>query len=299
MVSIDSQSGFCFGVVTAIRKAEEELRKGGVLYCLGDIVHNGQEVERLASLGLKTINHEQFSQLPEGSKVLIRAHGEPPETYKTAQLRGIEIIDASCPVVRHLQKKIREVYQHITTKNNETDSGQIVIFGKRGHAEVVGLQGQTDNRALVVESIADLSKINFQQDIYLFSQTTKSVDELRTLISEIESRMQTVSSTAIFEWHDTICSQVRNRIQHIRQFAAAHDKVVFVGGRNSSNGKVLYQHCKEANPDTIFIESADELTDIYIEQCKNRQVGICGATSTPLWLMQQVRTRLLSPTRSL
>lgn len=285
MVTIDSQSGFCFGVVTAIRKAEEELQKGGTLYCLGDIVHNGQEVERLENMGLVTINHEQFIQLPQGAKVLIRAHGEPPATYKTADERGIELIDASCPVVRHLQQKIRNTYElH--------PDAQIVIFGKQGHAEVAGLQGQTDNNAIVAERTDDISKIDFKRDIYLFSQTTKSVDEFKHLTEEIEQRVHSETEPSKFEWHDTICGQVRNRVQHIREFAAAHDKVIFVGGRNSSNGKVLYEHCKDANPDTLFIESADELTEEYIRSCKNKSVGICGATSTPLWLMEQVQKKV-------
>lgn len=284
MVSIDSQSGFCFGVVTAIRKAEEELHKGGILYCLGDIVHNGQEVERLTELGLLTINQEQFRQLPKGSRVLIRAHGEPPETYRIAKERGIEILDASCPVVRNLQKKIREVY--------EDNAQQVVIFGKKGHAEVVGLQGQTNNQAIVVENAADIDKIDFKKDIYLFSQTTKSEKEFKQLVDIIQSKVTDNGDNRTdkpnFYWHDTICGQVRNRVKHIREFAAEYNKVVFVGGRNSSNGKVLYQHCKQANDDTIFIENADELTDEYIVDCEGKSVGICGATSTPLWLMRQV-----------
>lgn len=284
MVTIDSKSGFCFGVVTAIRKAEEELQRGGTLYCLGDIVHNGQEVERLTRLGLITINHEQFKLLPREAKVLIRAHGEPPQTYYIAEQRGIEIVDASCPVVRHLQQKISDTYK-------QHPQAQIVIFGKQGHAEVVGLQGQTENSAIVVEGIGDLGKIDFSKDIYLFSQTTKSVAEFQRLVETIEDQLKSQSkeSRTKFEWHDTICGQVRNRVQHIREFAARHDKIVFVGGRNSSNGKVLYQHCKEANPDTVFIESAKELTKDYLSQCEGKNIGICGATSTPLWLMEEVR----------
>ncbi len=279
MVSIDTQSGFCFGVVTAIRKAEEELRKGGTLYCLGDIVHNGQEVERLEHMGLVTIDHEQFSRLPKRSKVLIRAHGEPPSTYRIAAEKGIDLIDASCPVVRNLQRKILDTYtQHA--------DAQIVIFGKEGHAEVVGLQGQTDNKAIVVEHLSDINKINFQKDIYLFSQTTKSVEEFSQLVNSMQTE---VTDGIVFQWHDTICGQVRNRVKHIREFAAGKDKVVFVGGRNSSNGKVLYEHCKAANPDTIFIENAEELTEKYIRSCKGKDVGICGATSTPLWLMEEVK----------
>ncbi len=287
MVNIDSQSGFCFGVVTAIRKAEEELLKGGTLYCLGDIVHNGQEVDRLSKLGLITINHQEFRSLPQGSKVLIRAHGEPPETYQTAEERGIVLVDASCPVVRNLQKKIREVYE------TRGENAQIVIFGKQGHAEVIGLQGQTENTAIVVENANDLEKIDFNKDIYLFSQTTKSVAEFSLLVESIAGKMNGNESVK-FEWHDTICGQVRNRVKHIKEFAAGNDKVVFVGGRNSSNGKVLYEHCKETNPDTVFIESADELTEEYIRSCEGKNVGICGATSTPLWLMEEIKDRIIN-----
>ena len=285
MPEIDSQSGFCFGVVTAIRKAEEELQKGGTLYCLGDIVHNGEEVTRLSNSGLVTINHSEYRELPKGARVLIRAHGEPPETYRIAQEREIELIDASCPVVRNLQKNIRQTYlQH--------PDAQIVIFGKQGHAEVIGLQGQTDNLAIVVESIDDIKKLDFKKDIYLFSQTTKSVDEFKQLVDEIDCRLRIADCKSKFEWHDTICGQVRNRVRHIREFAASHDKIVFVGGRNSSNGKVLYEHCKEVNPDCIYIERAGELTNEYIISCKDKNVGICGATSTPLWLMEEVRNKI-------
>lgn len=276
MISIDAQSGFCFGVVTAIRKAEEELQAGCRLYCLGEIVHNGEEVERLTRMGLQTITHTEYSELPSGSKVLIRAHGEPPETYRLAAEHNLNLVDASCPVVRHLQRKICKTYE-------EHPEAQIVIFGKQGHAEVVGLQGQTENKAIVVENADDLNQLDFSRDIYLFSQTTKSEDDFKGLISAIQERLQEGVS---FEWHDTICSQVRNRAQHIRSFAASQDKVVFVGGRNSSNGKVLYHHCLEANRDTIFIESPDELTEEYIASCEGKKVGICGATSTPRWLME-------------
>ena len=284
MVQIDTQSGFCFGVVTAIRKAEEELQKGGQLYCLGDIVHNGQEVERLADLGLVTIDHKQLSNLTE-AKVLLRAHGEPPSTYHIAKQNKIEIVDASCPVVLNLQKKIRRTFE-------EHPKAQIVIFGKQGHAEVIGLQGQTDNKAIVVEHEGDVQKIDFNKDIYLFSQTTKSVDEFHRLVEQIKLLQAAADRQGVFEWYDTICGQVRNRVQHIRQFAAQYDRVIFVGGRNSSNGRVLYEHCHAVNPNTIFIESANELSESYISSCKNLNIGICGATSTPLWLMQQVADRL-------
>ncbi|MBQ9705155.1 MAG: 4-hydroxy-3-methylbut-2-enyl diphosphate reductase [Paludibacteraceae bacterium] len=286
LVTIDEQSGFCFGVVTAIQKAEEELQRGGRLYCLGDIVHNGKEVERLADMGLVTVNRAQFEQLAD-AKVLLRAHGEPPSTYQTAQRQRINIIDASCPVVRNLQQKIRRTFE-------EKPDAQIVIFGKQGHAEVVGLQGQTDNTAIVVTRLADVNLIDFTRDICLFSQTTKSVEEFCELVALIEQRVRQAGKGVNFEWHDTICGQVRNRVRHIRDFAAANDRIVFVGGRNSSNGKVLYEHCREANSDTLFIESADELTAEYIVSCGGKRIGICGATSTPLWLMQQCADKLLN-----
>ncbi len=282
MIEIDQQSGFCFGVVTAIKKAEEELQNGSVLYCLGDIVHNNAEVERLSRLGLKTITHNEFLRLSPGSRVLIRAHGEPPSTYLEAAERGIEIVDASCPVVRSLQKKIRNTYLRHT-------DAQIIIFGKPGHAEVVGLQGQTDNTAIVINRQDDASTIDLKRDIFLFSQTTKAEEDFKRLVAYIE---KSKSADTCFSWHDTICQQVRNRVNHIRLFAEQHDKIVFVGGRNSSNGKVLYEHCKEVNPDTLFIESADDLTDDYIASCRGLRIGICGATSTPLWLMQQCAERL-------
>lgn len=281
MVTIDSQSGFCFGVVNAIRKAEEELTKGETLYCLGDIVHNGQEVERLTRLGLKTIDHEQFKTL-RNAKVLLRAHGEPPLTYEIARQNGIEIIDASCPVVRTLQSRIRKQYE-------QTPSAQIVIFGKFGHAEVVGLQGQTDNMALIIENIKDIDKIDFTRDIYLFSQTTKSVEEFRELVQAIEQRFR----GRVFQWKDTICRQVANRSQHIQEFAAAHDLVIFVGGKKSSNAKVLYNLAHEANPNTLFVSNPEELPNVD----PNLNIGICGATSTPLWLMEACAIQLTSSTR--
>ena len=280
-VIIDTQSGFCFGVVTAIRKAEEELQKGGKLYCLGEIVHNEQEVERLAKRGLETINKEQFETLHD-ARVFLRAHGEPPQTYITAQNNNIEIIDASCPVVRSLQQKIKRQYE-------KAPDGQIVIFGKHGHAEVVGLQGQTDNKAIVIESSADLNQLDFNKDIYLFSQTTKSVEEFHKLIEAINLCIGNRNIT--FEWHDTICAQVRNRVKHIKDFATSVDRVVFVGGRNSSNGKVLFEHCREANSNTIFISDPQEIDGIIIGG-GDETIGICGATSTPLWLMEQCAKKI-------
>lgn len=284
MVTIDKESGFCFGVVTAIRKAEEELQQSGSLYCLGDIVHNGQEVNRLAKLGLTTIDHEQMAELHD-VKVLLRAHGEPPSTYNLARKNNIEIIDASCPVVRNLQKRIREQYEAIVGR----DDCQIVIFGKPGHAEVIGLEGQTNNTALVIEHVEDADKIDFSKNIYLFSQTTKDVDEFARLVQAIEQRR-----TGEFIWKDTICRQVANRSKHIQEFAGQNDIVFFVGGKKSSNGKVLFELCKEANPNTFFISDAAEITDEQIATCKDKSVGICGATSTPLWLMEKCKQRLES-----
>lgn len=289
-VTIDQQSGFCFGVVTAIRKAEEVLQTKGHLYCLGDIVHNAEEVERLSRLGLETINHETFRHLHD-TTVLLRAHGEPPETYRIARENHIEIIDASCPVVRSLQRNIRRTFERILSERNH---GQIVIFGKRGHAEVVGLEGQTDGTAIVVESLDDLAKVDFRRPVYLFSQTTKSVGDFRLLIDEINRRRaEWGGDLPAFEWHDTICGQVRNRTEHIAWFAAQNDILLFVGGKNSSNAKVLYRRCKEENPRTFFLSSEKDLTpDIIAAAQACARVGICGATSTPLWLMQAVANRL-------
>ena len=274
MITIDKQSGFCFGVVNAIKKAEEELSQSGTLYCLGDIVHNEEEVTRLSNLGLITINHEQFTQL-HNAVVLLRAHGEPPETYEIARKNNITIIDASCPVVLRLQSKIKK-------KHEDNLDTQIVIYGKKGHAEVIGLEGQTNNEAVVVENESDLHKLDFARPIALFSQTTKSVDGFNSLVKKITNN----SHGKTFEYYDTICRQVANRIPDIREFATQNDVVFFVAGVKSSNGKVLHQHCKEANNNTYFVSSASEINDEQIINCKNKKVGICGATSTPLWLMQ-------------
>lgn len=280
MITIDKESGFCFGVVNAIKKAEEELAKGEKLYCLGDIVHNGQEVKRLENLGLITINYEQFEQL-HNAKVLLRAHGEPPTTYQIAKRNNITIIDASCPVVLRLQSKIKK-------RHEEQPHTQIVIYGKKGHAEVIGLEGQTNNSAIVVENESDLTKIDFEKDISLFSQTTKSLDGFNSLVGEIKQQFKGNK----FDFFDTICRQVANRIPNIRTFAAQNDIVFFVGGTKSSNGKVLYEHCKQANPNTVFISDADEITQEHIAQCKDKRVGICGATSTPSWLMEKCAQKL-------
>ncbi len=283
MVTIDKESGFCFGVVTAIDKAEEELRHSGSLYCLGDIVHNGQEVNRLAALGLKTIDHEQMADL-HGVKVLLRAHGEPPSTYETARENDIEIIDASCPVVLGLQKRIRKQYEAIRGRSDS----QIVIFGKPGHAEVVGLEGQTKNTAIVIEHLEDVDRLDLTKNTYLFSQTTKDVEEFAQLVEEIQKRFKGQE----FVWKDTICRQVSSRSRHIQEFARQNDIVFFVGGKKSSNGKVLFELCRQANPQSYFISGPEEITEKQIEASKNKAVGICGATSTPLWLMEKCKERL-------
>lgn len=279
-IEIDSSSGFCFGVTTAIKKAEEELAKGNTLYCLGDIVHNGMEVERLHARGLITINHEQLKQLHD-VKVLLRAHGEPPETYETARRNNIEIIDATCPVVLQLQRRIKKQY-------DANPEAQIVIFGKNGHAEVLGLVGQTHSKAIVIEKLEDVRLLDFSRDIYLYSQTTKSLDEFRRIIDYIQSH---ISPDATFRSFDTICRQVANRMPNIAAFAARHDIILFVCGRKSSNGKVLFSKCKSVNPNSYLIEGPDEIESSWIEGVTT--VGICGATSTPKWLMEQCRDSIL------
>ena len=275
-VEIDAGSGFCFGVVTAIHKAEEELAKGGVLYCLGDIVHNGREVERLRAMGLVTINHEEMEQLHD-VKVLLRAHGEPPETYELARKNHIEIIDATCPVVLQLQKRIKQEYL-----KNDVDK-QIVIYGKKGHAEVLGLVGQTQGSAVVVEKLEEVDKLDFNQHIRLYSQTTKSLDGFRAVVEDIKNR---IAPEADFKYYDTICRQVANRMPNLRAFASAHDLIFFVSGKKSSNGKMLFSECLKVNENSHLIDSVDEL-DVSLLQGVS-SIGICGATSTPKWLMEQV-----------
>lgn len=275
-IEIDNGSGFCFGVTTAIRKAEEELSKGGTLYCLGDIVHNGMEVERLHAKGLITINHEQLSQLHD-AKVLLRAHGEPPETYELAKQNNIDIIDATCPVVLALQRRIKLQY-------DAAPDAQIVIFGKNGHAEVLGLVGQTRQHAIVIEKLDDVKKLDFTRDIYLYSQTTKGLDDFHHIIDYIQSH---ISPQATFKSFDTICRQVANRMPNIAAFAVKHDLILFVSGKKSSNGKVLFSECLSVNPNSHLIESAEEIDMAWLDGVKT--VGICGATSTPKWLMEQCR----------
>lgn len=279
-IEIDSGSGFCFGVTTAISKAEEELSRSDTLYCLGDIVHNGMEVERLHLQGLQTIDHSQLSQLHD-VKVLLRAHGEPPATYATAECNHIEIIDATCPVVLQLQRRIKRQY-------DDNPQAQIVIFGKNGHAEVLGLVGQTDGNAIVVENLDDASHLCFDRDIYLYSQTTKSLDEFHALIAYIQAH---ISPQATFRSFDTICRQVANRMPNIAAFAARHDMILFVSGHKSSNGKVLFNECLRVNANSHHIEQPSEIDLHWLDGVKT--IGICGATSTPKWIMEQCRDHIL------
>ena len=330
-IEIDNGSGFCFGVTTAIKKAEEELAKGTKLYCLGDIVHNSMEVERLTKKGLITINHEQMRDL-HNVKVLLRAHGEPPETYELAKRNNIEIIDATCPVVLALQRRIKSQYEKgqypaeislenkgervvtlSTSRRSDTEydeayhssyisaslstqrevgsEASIVIFGKNGHAEVLGLVGQTHSHAIVIEKFEDVKALDFNHDIYLYSQTTKSLDEFHKIIDYIQSH---ISPTAKFQSFDTICRQVANRMPNISSFAARHDLILFVAGRKSSNGKVLFHECLSVNPNSHQVESADEIDMKWFEGVQT--VGICGATSTPKWLMEECRDEILRHT---
>lgn len=281
VIEIDKGSGFCFGVVNAISSAERELDNTDILYCLGDIVHNSLEVERLEALGLRTIGHEEFAHL-QGEKVLLRAHGEPPSTYQTAERNHIRIVDATCPVVLQLQKKIHRCYEETRESNT-----QLVIYGKKGHAEVNGLVGQTDGTAIVIEKPEDLDRLDFSRPIALFSQTTKSLDGFRSIVSEIKRR---ISPDAAFNYYDTICRQVANRLPNIQKFASAHDWVYFVAGKKSSNGKMLFEECRKANPNSQFISAADEITERLPEFVS--KVGVCGATSTPKWLMEEIAERI-------
>lgn len=281
-IEIDNSSGFCFGVVNAIKKAEEALSDGKELACLGDIVHNGQEVKRLEDKGLNTINHIDYFSLKNGRRVLLRAHGEPPAIYDYAKKENIEIVDATCPVVLQLQKKIRNKYETLKPLNV-----QIVIFGKPGHAEVVGLIGQTNDSAIVIENKSDLDKIDFSKGVCLFSQTTKSVDEFNQIVELIKTKLP---DNLLFEHYDTICRQVSNRIPNIKEFVKNFDLVLFVSGKKSSNGKVLFEECKKVNPNTIMITDESELPLDLITQAE--RIGICGATSTPRWLMEKIERQI-------
>jgi 4-hydroxy-3-methylbut-2-enyl diphosphate reductase len=289
-VVIDVNSGFCFGVVYAIQQAEEELERSGTLYCLGDIVHNNMEVDRLKAKGLKIIDHQQLEKLHD-CKVLIRAHGEPPSTYQLAIKNNIELIDASCPVVLKLQHRVRDSFDDIL----EDGEGQIVIYGEQGHAEVNGLVGQTGGKAIVVKTEDDLDVIDFNKPIRFFSQTTKSTSGFEKMEQMLQARILKEKGSIEendFITNDTLCRQVSNREPHMRKFALAHDVVIFVSGKKSSNGKALFSVCKATNDKSYFISNDDELDFSWFYNVGS--IGICGATSTPLWLMEQVKSRIES-----
>lgn len=273
-VNIDKSSGFCFGVVYAIEMAEDILESEGYLYCLGDIVHNDEEVERLTKKGLKIIDHDVLKNL-KNEKVLIRAHGEAPSTYQLALENNLTLIDASCPVVLKLQNRI---------KNSHDDEEQVLIFGKHGHAEVIGLQGQTDGKAIVFQDLAELDQVELPSKFTLYSQTTKSTDKFYHIKDELISRGYDVKA------NDTICRQVSNRYEELENFVRDYDKIVFVSGKKSSNGKVLYDVCKKYNDNSYFVSNVEELDQNWF--AANDKVGICGATSTPMWLMEKVKDAL-------
>ncbi len=290
-VTIDKNSGYCFGVEFAIQMAEDELNSGESLFCLGDIVHNSKEVERLHKKGLTIINREQLAQL-SNCKVLIRAHGEPPETYQMALQNNIELIDASCPVVLKLQNRVKHAYDKMSVNN-----GQIVIYGQQGHAEVIGLAGQTNDEAIVITREEDLEKIDFKRPVTLFSQTTKSTQGFYRIKDSIENRLKEVSPEAEFEYNDSICRQVSNREPQLRKFSKEHDVIIFVSGKKSSNGKALFEVCKSENSRSYFVDSETEIDNTWFYPSDS--VGICGATSTPMWLMQQVADFILSEQQNL
>jgi len=278
----------CFGVVNAITKAEQELSSNDSLYCLGDIVHNGSEVERLNAKGLKTTDLKTFKEL-KNTKILFRAHGEPPSNYRLAKANNVQIIDATCPVVLKLQQRVKEAYH-----SHPKDTWQIVIYGKKGHAEVIGLEGQTGNNAIVVEDIDDLDKLDFNKNICLFAQTTKSITGFNQLVESIKNRL---NANAKCEYFDTICRQVSNRIPNIRTFAAHHDIVFFVCGHKSSNGKALYDECKAINPRSYMISQPADIDPSLLVNVNS--IGICGATSTPTWLMEEVAGKLRTMTETM
>lgn len=287
-IEIDNNSGFCFGVVTAIQKAEAQLDSAGALFCLGDIVHNASEVERLRNRGLCTVTHSDLEGLRDAT-VLLRAHGEPPSTYETARRNNITVIDATCPVVLKLQHRIKMAYDESRARLEEgkiTEMPLILIYGKEGHAEVNGLVGQTEGNAVVIQHAEDLDAVDLSRDILLYSQTTKSLDGFRRIVDEIKRR----KISGGFEYFDTICRQVANRLDKIRDFAASHDAVVFVCGAKSSNGKVLFEECKKVNPRTILVSDDTELDASPLREAET--IGICGATSTPRWLMAKVAERV-------
>ncbi|MCM1369721.1 MAG: 4-hydroxy-3-methylbut-2-enyl diphosphate reductase [Candidatus Amulumruptor caecigallinarius] len=284
IIEIDSNSGFCFGVVTAIQKAEAELDCTGRLACLGDIVHNASEVERLRLRGLHTITHEDLVNLHDCT-VLLRAHGEPPSTYAMLKKNHISVIDATCPVVLRLQKRIKHAYNKAIEEcktNDQREMPLFLIYGKTGHAEVNGLVGQTEGNAVVIQSIGDLDSLDLSRDIFLYSQTTKSIEGFQQIVNEIEKRKKSGN----FEYFDTICRQVANRSDKIRGFAETHDTILFVTGAKSSNGKVLFEECRKVNPRTYAVTDGSGINPEWLAGAES--IGICGATSTPAWLMKEV-----------
>ena len=281
-ITVDPKSGFCFGVVYAIEMAESILNKEDSLFCLGDIVHNNKEVDRLNKLGLEIIDHDRFKTLSD-CKVLIRAHGEPPSTYEIALENNIELLDASCPVVLKLQHQIKEGYETIKSIN-----GQVIIYGKEGHAEVTGLVGQTNGEAIIVTTKDDLAKINFDKPIYIYSQTTKSPKAFQEIVNEIEKELKKLGKDADLKFvaHDTLCRQVSGREPQLKMFASENDIIIFVSGTKSSNGKMLFLSCKEKNQNSYFVSDTSEIDKNWFRGASS--VGICGATSTPRWLMDKV-----------
>ncbi|MDX1904345.1 MAG: 4-hydroxy-3-methylbut-2-enyl diphosphate reductase [Thermonemataceae bacterium] len=285
-IEIDKNSGYCFGVEYAIAMAEDELAISGKLYCLGDIVHNDKEVERLHQKGLEIIDREQLGNIHD-CKVLIRAHGEPPETYEIAIKNNIELIDASCPVVLKLQNRIKNAYDKVKEQN-----GQILIYGKKGHAEVIGLSGQTQEEAIIISNEQDLETINYQKPITLFSQTTKSTEGFYKMKGKIEEKISQSNQDllAYFDTNDSICRQVANREPQLEKFAKQNDVIIFVSGKKSSNGKSLFLVCQKNNQRSYFIEDENEIQKEWFKE--SDKVGICGATSTPMWLMENVQKEI-------
>lgn len=282
-IEIDEYSGFCFGVTTAIKKAEEELQKGGTLYCLGDIVHNSIECDRLKRMGLVTIDHETFSKL-HNAKVLLRAHGEPPQTYETARKNNLELIDATCPVVLKLQQRIKKMWQETAGEER-----QIIIHGQAGHAEVLGLVGQTHGEAIVVENPTQLDRISKEKDTYIYSQTTKSLEGYKEIVTAIKERIADGKKCESF---NTVCGQVANRMNGIGEFAKAHQLIFFVCGKKSSNGKILYNECKKVNPEVYQVEGPEDIDFALTDNIET--IGICGATSTPKWLMENCKKAIIN-----
>lgn len=277
-IEIDQYSGFCFGVTTAIKKAEEELENGGTLYCLGDIVHNSIECDRLKRMGLVTIDHATYRQL-HNAKVLLRAHGEPPETYAIAKENNLELIDATCPVVLKLQQRIKKKWQETAGQER-----QIVIHGQAGHAEVLGLVGQTHGEAIVIEDTIQLDKLSKDKDTYIYSQTTKSLEGYKRIVNAIKERMDGDKKCESF---NTVCGQVANRMNGIGEFAKSHELIFFVCGSKSSNGKILYNECRRVNPNSYQIEGPEDIDFTLTDKIES--IGICGATSTPKWLMENCK----------